>query len=231
MTTDPTRGPWPAPKPPTRSLAWPAPTCETPSRLPDGTRVRTPNGSTGVIEGHDSGKYDVFSAADGQTYQLTDRDITPSRITGSGYPEGFLERFEASGTMPAIGKQPRRARKGDPIRHQAWSDDGPQTEKFAGVRKGRIKTSDDRYPMSGGWFHADGSPVKWARRLRIDKRKLLAFGTSLLGYDITKLMDPPKRGGKAHSKKCQAGRKGAKGGPGFIKADPRCPACKPKGKR
>lgn len=25
MTTDPTRGPWPAPKPPTRSLAWPAP--------------------------------------------------------------------------------------------------------------------------------------------------------------------------------------------------------------
>lgn len=202
MTTDPTRGPWPAPKPPTRSLAWPAPTCETPSRLPDGTRVCTPNGSTGVIESHDDGKYDVFSAADGKTYALTDRDLTK-------------------------GRQPRRARKGDPIRHQAWGDDGPQTEKFAGVRKGRIKTTDDRYPMSGGWFHADGSPVKWARRLRIDKRKLLAFGTSLLGYDITKLMDPPKRsGGKAHSAKCRAGRKGAKGGPGFIRTDPRCPACK-----
>lgn len=72
--------PWPAPQsPPTRSLTWPAPTCETPSRLPDGTRVRTPNGSTGVIESHDGREYDVFSAADGITYLMTDRDLTKSK--------------------------------------------------------------------------------------------------------------------------------------------------------
>lgn len=72
--------PWPAPQsPPTRSLTWPAPTCETPSRLPDGTRVRTPNGSTGVIEQDNDGTYEVYSAQTGKTYQLTDRDLTRSR--------------------------------------------------------------------------------------------------------------------------------------------------------
>lgn len=186
MTTDPTRGPWPAPKPV--------------------------------------------------------RPWDPPKLTGSGYPAGYLERLRASGTWPAPKPSRNAIIPGATITSRYGSLDPLQVVEVNDnlvtyVRNGERFTM---YPEHAELaprtkrakrklkrkLKRELGPSRLVSRVKNNRRKLLAFGTSLLGYDITKLMDPPKRGGKAHSAKCRAGRKGAKGGPGFIRTDPRCPACK-----
>ena len=145
------------------------------------------------------------------------KPVEPSHITGSGYPEGFLERMGYTGAQrPRVAAAPKPAPR--PVRKLRKT---PVEFKSEALRQ-KWQAWRTRRRLGN-----KRKSINLTIREHFDRRRLLAFGTSLLGYDITKLMDPPKRGGvKAHSAKCRAGRKGAKGGPGFIRTDPRCPACK-----
>lgn len=144
------------------------------------------------------------------------KPVEPSRITGSGYPVDFLERMGIDPKRPRVNAAPKPAPR--PVRKLRKTPVKGETmtprKRWQDWRK-RRRLGNKR------------KSINLTIREHFDRRRLLAFGTSLLGCDITKLMGPLKRSnGKAHSRKCQAGRKGAKGGPGFIRVDPRCPVCK-----
>jgi hypothetical protein len=202
MTTDPTRGPWPAPNHVTRDKLL---------RHAIGSTFTIPNGPHAGTEVTVTGRLDegigVAPTSGGPNFFLRAEHVPWTTTWEAPKPPTRSLAWPAPQPIPNV---PRERKPKLP---------GPRTPRV--IRKPRRTTRADLGAVQGLSFR------NWASRY-LDT--LTTRGWEQVSFVITqkrRMLDgkPRTTGAGGHTAACVRKRNGAKGGPGFIRT-PGCPGCK-----